>query len=241
MPRYGVCYSKEDASRFLSHLDVMRTFERALRRAELPLSYTQGFNPHPKLSFAAPLSVGVAGQCEYLELELFTDLEPAVMLRDLAAVLPEGIGLQDIFCIQDNAPAIMSLIQQAAYQIELELTETLETAKILACIEGFLEQKEIFVMRETKESRKSNKKVATQKAYNIRPGIIALSIAQVDAQNVSLYMVLKTGSEGNVKPGEVIEAMTKQSALSVTPYGISMTRTMVWGPDGQSIKILLEQ
>ncbi len=86
-------YEKRGALAYISHLDVLRTFQKALRRAGLPLAYSEGFSPHPKLTFAAPLPVGQESVCEYLDVRMSEPCEPAAAMVALNATLPEGLRL----------------------------------------------------------------------------------------------------------------------------------------------------
>ncbi|MFA4886471.1 MAG: TIGR03936 family radical SAM-associated protein, partial [Desulfotomaculaceae bacterium] len=88
MFRYRIIYAKEGPARYISHLDLLRVFDRAARRGGLPVAYTQGFNPHPKMSFAAPLSVGTAGEAEFADMELTRDIPVADMESALAGSMP---------------------------------------------------------------------------------------------------------------------------------------------------------
>lgn len=89
--RYRIALRKAPALRFMSHLDLMRTLERALRRAALPLAFTQGFNPHPRLAFLLPTSVGMASDEDFVECELSEPVLPSTVLERLRAQLPEGL------------------------------------------------------------------------------------------------------------------------------------------------------
>ena len=81
--------------KYISHLDLMRTFERAIRRANIPVRYSQGFNPHPSIVFGLPLSVGVTSEAEYADVEIDGELAPPVFLQQLNSQLPEGLKVTD--------------------------------------------------------------------------------------------------------------------------------------------------
>jgi radical SAM-linked protein len=115
MPRYRVMYAKEGPASYISHLDLIRAFERAARRAGLPLAFTQGFNPHPKLSFAAPLAVGTAGEAEFADLELTGNISVGVVAKSLSDAMPEGLRVIEIRLAPDSAPALMATVDLAGY------------------------------------------------------------------------------------------------------------------------------
>ncbi|MGD0621341.1 MAG: TIGR03936 family radical SAM-associated protein [Thermacetogeniaceae bacterium] len=102
MPRYRIEYSKTGGARWLSHLELIRTFIRALRRSGLPLAFSQGFNPHPKLSYGPSLGVGVAGLREYLDMDLATDVPLSEGLASLRQQFPPGVETR---CLIEVAPA----------------------------------------------------------------------------------------------------------------------------------------
>jgi radical SAM-linked protein len=94
MYRYRFCFSKEKEMKYISHLDLQRTFMRALRRASVPVAYTQGFNPQPRLVFAAPLAVGIEGKNEYFDLFLVRRWDENVLKRVLQEQLPVGLEVK---------------------------------------------------------------------------------------------------------------------------------------------------
>lgn len=110
-----VVFKKSARLRFIGHLDLMRTMQRALRRSELPIRYSQGFNPHILLSFASPLSVGVEGCREIMEVPLDQDMSEDEFKRIFSAVLPEDLPCLECHAVPDNHPAPMSLCYAAAY------------------------------------------------------------------------------------------------------------------------------
>ncbi len=103
MPRYRIEYSKTDRARWLSHLELVRTFIRALRRSGLPLAFSQGFNPHPRLSYGPSLGVGVAGLREYLDVDLAAGVPLPEGLASLRNQFPPGL---EIGCLMELAPAV---------------------------------------------------------------------------------------------------------------------------------------
>lgn len=116
MPRYRIAYAKTGPARFLSHLDLLRTFNRAFRRAGLPLVYSEGFSPHPKASYGPPLGVGVAGLNEYLDLDLSSEVAGSEAAGRLTAALPPGLAVNRM----EPAPAgpgLCKLINCAWYRL----------------------------------------------------------------------------------------------------------------------------
>ena len=106
-------YEKVGPARFISHLDLLRTFGRAARRAGLPLAFTQGFNPHPKITFAAPLAVGISGEAEFADLELTEKIPAPFVARALSDALPEGLRVLEVRQLKGAGPALMAMVRSA--------------------------------------------------------------------------------------------------------------------------------
>ena len=115
-------YAKKDGARYVSHLDLQRIFGRALRKAKIPVTYSQGFNPHPKLAFGSALGVGVTSSSEYIDIEVYREMDLEEYVLALNSVMPEGIEILGVrsLALIDNAPkipALMSVIDIAEYEI----------------------------------------------------------------------------------------------------------------------------
>ncbi|MCX7919341.1 MAG: TIGR03960 family B12-binding radical SAM protein [bacterium] len=166
-------FSKGDPVRFISHLDLMKTFISAMLRAKLPIAYSQGFNPQPRLSFANALPLGYTSVAEYLECELTCYLSPETFLTRLSAVIPAGITLLDCWLVPFNAPALSSIITSASYRIT-NLPREITRMQLTDRIKRVLSQKEIIVQ-----------KVHPNKVtpMNIRPYIATLDV--FDQTNLS--------------------------------------------------------
>lgn len=112
-------FRKDGLLRFVGHLDVMRAFQRALRRADVPLAYSQGFNPHPLMSFASPLSLGYIGEKEVLELVLEEPRDDEFVLTSLNSTLPEGLKVLSCTGSEGNKGTAMSRFAAADYRLVL--------------------------------------------------------------------------------------------------------------------------
>ena len=206
MPRYRVMYAKEGPARYLSHLDLIRTFDRAARRAGLPVAFSQGFNPHPKLFFAAPLAVGTIGDAEFADMELTGDVPAGIVAKALSDAMPEGLRLIEIRLVPDNLPALMAVVDRAAYSARAVLDDSLEKETLEKAAADFLAMPEILVERRSKTGEK--------RMFDIKPGIFAMS-AWINNDIIVLLAELKTGSSGNIRFEELIAAFMKCSGLRV--------------------------
>ncbi len=123
-------YSRGGAAKYISHLDMQRAFGRALRRAEIPVRYSEGFNPHIIMSFASPLSVGYATEGDYLEVGVLDGVDPHGAKDALNAALPPDIRVVSAFFAPDNKKKLMSLCHSAAYEIYFRFKNTRDYDRI---------------------------------------------------------------------------------------------------------------
>lgn len=227
MPKYRMQYAKEGPARYLSHLDLLRVFERAARRAGLPLAFTQGFNPHPRISFAAPLGVGTAGQAEFADLELVDEMPAAEVAGSLSANLPEGLKIVEAREVPENSPPLMAAVERAAYRAAARPAGPVSPGELKAAVESFLSLPEILVERRNKAGEK--------KKFDVRPGIFAMS-GKLDDGIIIIEAELKTGSSGNVRLEEVLGAFLEKSRLPVEGRFV-LCRTALY-PGGKDRKTL---
>lgn len=206
MPVYRMMYAKEGPARYISHLDLLRTFERAIRRAGLPIAFTAGFNPHPKISFAAPLGVGTAGEKEFADLELAGEVPVTTIQKNLSATLPEGLRLLEVKHVGEQAPALMSIVERATYRGEARLKSMITKDALDRAIAAFLGRSEILIKRKNKAGEIKN--------YDIRPGIFTMS-GRLDNDIIIIETELKTGSRDNIRFEEVVGALLENCELSI--------------------------
>jgi len=221
-------YVKDGPARYLSHLDLLRAFERAARRAGLPLAHTQGFNPHPVMAFAAPLPVGVAGEAEFADIELTQPVGPAELAEKLNNNLPEGIRVREARPLPPVYPSLMSLVQKASYTIRAGAERPVGQAEVEAAVGALLSLANIFVERAGKKPLK--------KTVDIRPGIFALS-GRVNGGKVVFWAVLRTASEGNVRVDDLLAALVKYSGLPLVPP-FECRRTGLYRDGGEEKELL---
>ena len=184
-----VVFEKAPRLRHIGHLDLMRAMQRALRRSGLPLCYSQGFNPHILLSFAAPLSVGMPGRREVMEVPIAEEMPAAAFLEKLRAALPPDLPCLSARPVDDRHPAPMALLAAAMYEAKLEtVPEGLESA-----IGRYLSQSEIPAVRKTKTGLKP---------CDLRPMIYALSLT-----GDTLRFTLALCEKATCKPDLLLESL----------------------------------
>lgn len=216
MGRYRIEFGKESGARFLSHLELMKAFERALRRAGLPMAFSEGFNPRPKMSFASAVAVGVTSAREYLDLELREELEADQVLEKLRNTLPPGLSVVSCRKIPPKAPALMAEIEAAEYEARLKLTDKLTKAEIDDAIAKLLERDSIVVVKEGKKGPENKE---------LKEGIYELRCTAVEEGWAHLLMRVKSGSRGNIRPEEVLKALQELALLSFEPELAVIHRT----------------
>lgn len=193
--------------RFVGHLDMMRTMLRALRRAQIPVAYSQGFNPHPHMSFANPLPLGCEGADEIMEMLLEKDMGDEEVLERFNAQLPEGLFIKAVRTIDDHETAIMAKVKAADYTIALpdleaggHETESVQRSgqapsSSMACSWQSILEKEMArteILSEKMGKVKGRKQLIT---VNIRPLIYAYSLEEGNR----LHLCCACGSEENLK------------------------------------------
>lgn len=198
--RIRITFSKTEAMRYTSHLDLQRTWERTLRRARLPLAYTQGFNPHPRLNLGAALPLGFTSQGEILEVWLEGEIPLGDIESALNPVLPPGIEISLIEETELWSPKVQNLIQTISYQISCPSPPS----DIGKQIESILAKSELIRERKGKE-------------YDLRPLIHTL---QLDEQSrITMRLSALPGATG--RPDEVL------LALGIDPHEAHIHRTEI--------------
>ncbi len=120
MQRLRVRFSRGEAIKFISHLDIVRLWERVLRRAQIPLAYSEGFTPHPRLSLAVPLAVGVTSDAELMDIFTSRWNSPQWFQSVVSQQLPTGIEIMGVFPVAPTAPSLQSQVRYAEYQVEVQ-------------------------------------------------------------------------------------------------------------------------
>lgn len=139
-------YSRDGAAKWVSHLDMQRAFSRAIRRADIPVMYSQGFNPHILMSFASPLSVGFATKSDYLEIKVEPDIKAEEVKTALNEVLPKDIRVIDAFFIDDKFKKLMALNHCASYEVRFNFENIALCDKISRKLEEIMSSDEYRIM-----------------------------------------------------------------------------------------------
>jgi radical SAM-linked protein len=206
--RLRLTFGKGEAIKYISHLDLARTWERILRRAGFPLAYSQGFNPRPRFQIAAALPVGVTGRSELLDLWLTECLAPDEALARLRPELPAGLDVLDIQEVELRAPALQSQMRSAGYRVVLQTQEPVEAIRIR--LQALLDVPALPRQRLHKGKLQN---------YDLRPLVQSLSVEPGKGGVQVLTMRLQASPQGAGRPDQVLEAL----GLSLGPHAIERT------------------
>ncbi len=188
-----VKFRKYGPVRFIGHLDVMRFFQKCIRRAEIDVAYTTGYSPHQIMSFAAPLGVGLTSDGEYMDIECNSVTTSQDMKERFNRASVPGIEIVSVVLLPEEAGNAMASVAAAGYTVRFR--EGREPSfDYLGKLADFYARTEIPITKETKKNTLT---------VNIRPGIYEL---QADPENKAIHMLVDASSSGNIKPASVMDA-----------------------------------
>lgn len=191
--RVRITFSKTGPLRYIGQLDLQALWERAARRAGLPLAYSQGFHPQPKINFGSALPLGFSSRCELVDLRLNEDVDPAMLPAQLEAVMPDGIRVQGAVVVDEHEPSLPVQIVSAEY--EAALTESADGSDDPESLKAALKAKAAEML--TKESLPRERR---GKSYDLRPLIEALEVR--DDGVLWMRLAAREGATG--RPDEVL-------------------------------------
>ncbi|CAL9603808.1 hypothetical protein SUDANB95_05447 [Actinosynnema sp. ALI-1.44] len=168
-------YAKRGRLRFTSHRDIARTFERALRRAGVPMAYSQGFSPHPKVSWVGAAPTGVASEAEYVEVSVVEVVDPAALRDALDAVLPPGLDVLEV--VRAAGGSLPERIEASAWRVELP---GVSPEALAAAVEAFLAAGSVEVERLTKDGRK---------VIDVRPAVVSAEVVAAEPGDAATAQV----------------------------------------------------
>ncbi len=210
-------FTKEGPVKFLGHLDTMRYFQKAIRRAALPAAFSGGFSPHMIMSFAAPLGVGIESEGEYFDLELAEAMPSAEIEKRLNSAMAEGFSVVSVRRVEDGkAGKAMSLVAAADYLVNFrEGKEPFFDWKGRA--EDFFARESIIVIKKTKSS---------EKEVDIRPFIYEAALREN-----GIFLRLASASSNYTKPELVMDAFLRWTGKEPEPFSYKIRRLEVYGED----------
>jgi radical SAM-linked protein len=190
--RLRVTFVKGEEVKYISHLDLMRLWERALRRAEVPLLHSQGYNPRPKISFAAPLAVGITGQREMMDVMLDRPLAPLDFATAVNRQLPVGVALVEVQEVYATLPALQTQVQGAEYLATVAVSE--DARQLGERITSLLGSVQLPRLRRGRE-------------YDLRPLLEKVWLETQEVGHYVLGMRLRAGEQGTGRADEVLDEL----------------------------------
>ena len=206
--------------KFIGHLDIMRYFQRAIRRAGIDVAYSEGFSPHMIMSFANPLGVGLTSEAEYFDLVIHTAYPSQELIDRLNAVMVEGMRVLNVVQVpEEKASKAMSLVAAADYLVRFRYPETLPT-DWREKFSTFMEQPSVTVTKKTKKG---------EKEIDIRPLVYGWHF-----EEDGIFLQVSSGSSDNLRPELVVEAFAKAYDLPLNEFSLLIHRKEVYADMGGS-------
>ena len=230
MLKARIKFRKYGSMKFIGHLDVMRFFQKVMRRADIPIAFSGGYSPHMIMSFAQPLGIGLTSDGEYLDIELTEPIDSKEAVARMNAVSVEGIEMLSMVQISEEKKASgMTITAASDYQVFL--LESGKSSELRRQIpeewkeawEKFLDQDQILVWKKTKKS---------EKEVDIKPMIFSSEIKED-----YIYLFLATGSEQNLKPNLVMETFLKYIGQEQAPLFYNRLDVYAKNEDGKLVPL----
>ena len=221
-------YKKEDEMIFISHLDLQRLLQRAFRRAKINLSYSEGFNPHPKMSYGNALALGVESQGEYVDIEIEDDIDVKEFLERINEQLPEGIKFIKGQEIDPKTPSLSSVIVYGEYIFNIDLESPLSKEFVKSRVLNFIKSEEIIVTKKNKKGKNVD--------VDIRPLIRNFDLVSLDDNRVTFESTIATGSKANLNINILIPQILNRLDLDIDPREVGVLRRDLYKvEDGQLV------
>jgi len=217
-----VKFAKDGVMKFVGHLDIMRYFQKAIRRAGIDIAYSEGFSPHMIISFASPLGVGLTSEGEYFDMQLRTALPSTELVRRLDSMMVEGMRV--ISAVQtpdEKASKAMSLVAAADYRIAFRESQPLPK-NWQERFAAFMERSSVIIHKKTKKG---------ERELDIRPLVYEWRF-----EGDTIFMRVSSGSSDNLRPEYLMEAFFEAEGLTLVPFAFQTHRLEVYADLGQEGK-----
>lgn len=222
MSKHRVKFSKLGMAKYISHLDLLRCFTRAIMRAELPVKYSQGFNPHQKLTFSLPLSIGVTSVCEYADIDFEDGISHSEIKDKLSRNLPPDIIVTDVYEVRRSANDIVS----AKYLVTLFT----DTEPDRGAVSEFFGRSEVTILKKTKKKGETEVNLMDFVRGCRMTG--AGCTETEDGYATEFELTLAAGGQKNLKPEIAVNALCDALDSKVTAYDIHRTQIYCQNKDG---------
>ena len=218
-------FSKQGTMKFVGHLDVMRYFQKAMRRADVDIRYSEGFSPHQIMSFASPLGLGLTGSGEYLDIEVLSTGSSQEMKERLNAVMAEGVEILSYLRLPDDAANAMSLVAACDYTVRIhpdyESRLPMSPEAFFSGLASFIEHGNLEIIKKTKKG---------EKPMDIKPYIFEWRQL---SDEPGCFLKLSSGSAANVKPELVLSAYGASLGLEFPSFAFLINREEIYALAGE--------
>ncbi|MBQ6089488.1 MAG: DUF2344 domain-containing protein [Firmicutes bacterium] len=221
MPRYVARFEKGGYTKYISHLDLLRVFKRAFKVMGLDIRYSNGYNPHPKMSFAQPLSLGYSSLCEYLEFETITPHDPESLKEDLAKNLPRDLAITELFQFDSEVKTLAAESDACEYRIFVPFEGTEEEFRDL--FTSYMAQDRITALKKMKKTK-------TLEEVDIKDKIRSWKVSK-EGNNAVIDCILDSGSHSNLSPELVIKSFLDFSKLPLMRWDLEVQRVQQFFTD----------
>ena len=214
-------FAKYGAMKFLGHLDVMRFFQKAIRRAGIDIRYSEGFSPHQIMSFAAPLGVGLESYGEYMDIEVYSVPELQTIQNALQRVMVPGFEIMSVTLLPDKSKNAMASVAAASYLL-YDKTGSFPIDNLNEKLADFYAKEHIYITKETKKNTLT---------LDLKSGMYECSLIEAepvytgfDKAVPAVFMLVDASSSGNIKPALVWDAFCNEYDISLPPYECQIVR-----------------
>ena len=209
-------FKKSGCMKFIGHLDIMRYFQKAIRRADIDIAYSEGFSPHMIMSFAAPLGVGLTSEGEYVDLQVHSCASSKAAVDALNSVMVDGMKVVSFKLLPENVKNAMASVAAADYFVNWREGYAPEgwEEKFLA----FLQKEEMLIVKKTKRS---------EAEVDLKP-----MLYKAELRDGGIFMQVACGSVNNLKPELVMEAFAKDAGMELAPFALEVCRVEVYADLG---------
>ena len=204
-------FKKHGCMKFIGHLDIMRYFQKAIRRADIDIAYSEGFSPHMIMSFAAPLGVGLTSEGEYVDLQVNSCASSKAALDALNSVMVDGMEVVSFKLLPET-------VKNAAADYFVNFREGYAPENWETKFENFLQKEEMLIIKKTKRS---------EAEVDLKP-----MLYKAEIRDGGIFMQVACGSVNNLKPELVMEAFAKDAEITLEPFALEVCRLEVYADLG---------
>lgn len=209
-------FKKHGCMKFIGHLDIMRYFQKAIRRADIDIAYSEGFSPHMIMSFAAPLGVGLTSEGEYVDLQVNSCASSKTAVDALNSVMVDGMEVVSFKLLPENVKNAMSSVAAADYFVKWREGYAPENWE--EKFNAFLQKEEMLIVKKTKRS---------EAEVDLKP-----MLYKTELRDGGIFMQVACGSVNNLKPELVMEAFAKDAGIELAPFALEVCRLEVYADLG---------